>query len=227
MSAYVLLGSVFLPACAFDALAGELRGRGHDVRIAVPRATGDAPVMLGDYRDVVSRDGSPVIVAHSNAGNFVPDLVRSTAAGAAVFMDAVLPPLEGGAWRIVPAGLAEALAARSRDGILPPWTRWWPRADVEALLPSPAGFHALDAQAPSVPAAYLTTTLEAAAGWADGLSAGYLAFGDTYADEIARARAAGWPIGRLALGHLGMMRRPDAVGDAIEAITEELRISAD
>jgi hypothetical protein len=48
-----------------------------------------------------------------------------------------------------------------------------------------------------------------------GARCAYLAFGDTYAAETARARQAGWPVTVLDGGHLHMLVDPDEVAAAI------------
>lgn len=60
-----------------------------------------------------------------------------------------------------------------------------------------------------VPFDYLAARVELPAAW-DRLPAAYLAFGDTYAEELADARGRGWPVSVLAGGHLHMLRDPAA-----------------
>jgi hypothetical protein len=66
-----------------------------------------------------------------------------------------------------------------------------------------------------MPLSYFRSRLDAPAGWA-GRPQAYLAFGDTYAEETAFARACGWPTtvidGALHLHHLV---DPDAVATAV------------
>ena len=51
-------------------------------------------------------------------------------------------------------------------------------------------------------------------GWAERPCA-YLAFGDTYAEETARARDLGWPVEVLDGRHLHLLVDPDAVLEAV------------
>ena len=71
------------------------------------------------------------------------------------------------------------------DGLLPPWTQWWD--DLSGLFPDDATRAAIEAGQPRLPLSYFTATLPVPDGWASGPCA-YLAFGDTYAEEVAFAR---------------------------------------
>jgi len=55
------------------------------------------------------------------------------------------------------------------------------------------------------------------AGW-KGLPAAYLGFGEAYASEQARARAAGWPVSLLPGRHLHPMVEPAVVADAVTSL---------
>ncbi len=55
------------------------------------------------------------------------------------------------------------------------------------------------------------------AGW-ERLPAAYLGFGEAYAAEQARARAAGWPVSVLPGRHLHPLVQPAEVADAITGL---------
>jgi len=55
------------------------------------------------------------------------------------------------------------------------------------------------------------------AGW-ERLPAAYLGFGEAYAAEQARARAAGWPVSLLPGRHLHPVIEPTVVADAVTAL---------
>ncbi|HKT58294.1 MAG TPA: hypothetical protein VJR25_16150, partial [Microbacterium sp.] len=69
MASISLLGSVFLPASVLEPFALELTRRGHAVGAAVPHVAASVAAVLDGYAAGI-RPGS-VLVAHSNAGNFV------------------------------------------------------------------------------------------------------------------------------------------------------------
>lgn len=210
-SPIALLGSVFLPASVFEPLAGELRARGHDVTIAsADRATTPDEALEAYVAAVGGRHGI-IGVAHSNAGSFIPALSGRGHLDAAVFMDAMLPPAEGGRLPVVHDDQRTALRAMAVDGALPPWTEWWPADAVQALFPDPETYAEVHRATPRVPIGYLDGSADVPAGWTARLRAAYLAFGDTYADERRRAESLGWPTRTMPLGHLGHLQQPAAV----------------
>ena len=224
MSRLVVLGSVFLPPQALEPFAETLVERGHDVTVVVPEDTSSVEAVLSGYLAQVAGGAPPIVVAHSNAGNYIPGITAGTAIAGVVFVDAVLPPFNGGQWRVVPTALGTELAKRATGGVLPRWTRWWPTAMMQPLFPDSAVFERIDEVTPRIDASYLTGVLQAPAGWASELPAAYLAFGDTYSAELGRAVAAGWPNRTLELAHLGLLSSPEAVVSAIEALLETLHV---
>lgn len=220
MSEIALLGSVFLPASAFDPLAEALRARGHRVRIAGAERASTANDALEAYRAALDGGRDTVGIAHSNAGTYVPALVANGCLGSVVFMDAALPSSGGGTRPVVRGDLGDLVRPRVLDGAVPRWTEWWPIEDVRALFPDEATFSSVHAGAPRVPAAYLDDSVEVPAGWTHGLRAAFLAFGETYADERRLAESLGWPTRTMELGHLGHLQQPNAVADVLSALID-------
>ncbi len=219
----VLLGSVFLPATVWDPLAAELERHAFVVTVARPPVSADPDAVLEAYAEAIgeARDRpDAVVVAHSNAGAYVPALAARGIVPAAVLLDAILPA--GGSMRVVPKAFARELSARADDGLLPPWTEWWPREDVRALFPDEAAYAAVRAATPRLPAAYLSRRVDGPASWPPAVPGAFLSFGDAYADDRARALARGWPTARLELGHLGMLEDPRAVARELVALVARL-----
>lgn len=226
MARFALLGSVFLPTSTFEPLARVLTALGHDVRIAATDHATSSDDALGAYRAVLGDRDDPretVVVAHSNAGTYVPALVEAGNVGSAVFMDAVLPGPDGASQPTVRLDLAEALRPLITDGALPRWTEWWPRDDVLGLFPDERGFAEVHEASPRVAAGYLDDVVEVPRGWPAGLRAGYLAFGDAYADERRAAESLGWPVRTLDLGHLGHFEQPPSVARELLAFIDRWR----
>jgi hypothetical protein len=166
-----------------------------------------------------------VLIPHSNAGLFVPQLVRERHVVATVFVDAALPPAEGST-PLAPAGLFAMLETRADpDGLLPPWTQWWDEAEVNELFPSKAVQRRVEDEQPRLPLAYFRGELPVPAGWAD-TPAAYIAFGDTYADARRQAELWRWPVETLPGQHLHMLVAPEQVARTLTDMLARLGIQA-
>jgi hypothetical protein len=214
----IVLGSVFLPGFVMDPLLVALRRRGYTAEGVAPPFHGSVDAIAEVYASAARRSRATTAIAHSNAGNFAPSVAAGSAVSRVVFLDAALPPLHGGTWPLVPERLGNTLLSRAKGGLLPPWTRWWPEADVRSLFPDDATYERVDASAPSVPTSYLSARISAPQNWLADLTCSYVAFGDTYAEAAGVAADAGWPVRTLPLGHLGMLQDPDTVADAVSSI---------
>lgn len=205
-----LLGSPFLGPTAWSSVADRLEERGHQAVCVAP--VGDSVTEIA--ADMTARLGVvDVLVPHSNAGLYVPVVAPPSRARAVVFVDALLPG-PGPESQVAPGALADRLDTLADQGVLPSWPRWWSDSELAAELPDPDVRARLVAEAPRLPASYLREAVPAPSGW-ESLPAAYLAFGDTYAEERARAVALGWPVRTLAGGHLLAMRDPEAVTAAL------------
>jgi hypothetical protein len=209
-----LLPSPLLPATAYARLGEALRSAGTETFTADPR------LMDGQNADdLVRRWSDPaqtesILVAHSNAGMLAPGVRALTdPARRIVFMDAALLP-EAGDSPLAPQRFLDMVAGLADDhGLLPPWTRWWPRADLAKVLPDDL-FDAIDRECPRPPVTYFDHRIHAPDEWAASAN-GYLAFGDTYATELRFAVEHSWPHRRIAGGHLHFLHHPETVADLI------------
>src|SRR5262249_26789112 len=144
-------------------VASRLEGAG--VRVVVPSLThvADAgppfwPVVADTVAKVIDqlpRDQPVVIVAHSNAGLFVPAIVEAATRRVAgcLFVDARLPSLEGPA-RVPPPEFLEFLRSKVTGGRLPQWTAWWDGSDMAPLFPDAQTREAVSAEQPRLPLSY-------------------------------------------------------------------------
>jgi hypothetical protein len=211
----LVMGSVFLPGMVMDPLVAVLRERGMTAEWVAPMQSATAGAVAQAYVAAARRVGATTAIAHSNAGNFIPAVAAGSAVQRVVFMDATVPPLTGGTWPVVPSQMRESLLSRATQGVLPPWTQWWPDEEVAALFPNQETYVRVDASTPTVDTSYLSSRISAPRGWSAALDCSYVAFGETYADDTAEAARAGWPVRRLELGHLGMLQDPAMVADAV------------
>jgi hypothetical protein len=196
----VLLHSPLVGPATWQPVASRLSAAGHDVEVADPRT--------------VQVDGPVLLVPHSNAGLYAPMLAEQLDVVVTVYVDAALAG-DGSDTALAPPALVDHLRTlMDPDGVLPPWSRWWPEEELVGLFPDPATRTAVEREQPRLPLAYFTRRLPVPAGWSDRPSA-YLAFGDSYASETARARELGWPVEVMAGRHLHQLHDPAGVADAI------------
>lgn len=129
-----------------------------------------------------------VLVAHSNAGLFVPLLASASPRPVlgCVFVDAARPPPSGD----IPVASEDTLQLRRTKvigGRLPPWTQWWDEADVAPVFPDPQTRAAVSAEQPRLPLVYYEQMVPVPVGW-DDRPCGYVVFGPPY-DAMAAEHA--------------------------------------
>ncbi|MEV4512390.1 alpha/beta hydrolase [Dactylosporangium sp. NPDC049525] len=217
--AFVLVHSPLVGPLTWAPVASALTAAG--VAAVVPSLLGvtDAapPFWPGIARRVADAvaglpAGAPlVVVAHSNAGYFVPVIVealREPVAGR-VFVDAALPARTGPT-RIVASSVPDRLWTAGSDGRLPPWTAWWPDADVAGLFPDPGTRRAVEAEVPRLPFTYYQQEIPVPDGW-DAGPCGYLWFSEHYGPKAQDAGERGWDVEHLPGQHLHQLVEPEAV----------------
>lgn len=219
MTHWLVLPSPFLGSPAYLPLAAALRADGDTASVATYAEPPVASALVEAWAATAAGLADVTLVPHSNAGYLAPAV--STAAGGLpiVFMDAALPVTLGSTRLAPPAFRAHLVALARADGLLPRWTRWWPRRDVIHVLPDP-WFERLDAVLPEVPLSYVDAEVPVPDGWERGPCA-YLAFGaEAYADELARAHLLGWPVWKLeGARHLHCVLDPPGTSAAIREIS--------
>lgn len=200
MPTLLLLDSPLVGPGVWGPVAERLRALGRDVVVADPRrARADGPVTL---------------VPHSNAGLFAPGLTERLDVRATVYVDAALAD-EGPDTAMAPPGLLAHLRTMvDPDGVLPPWSQWWPADALDGVFPDAGTRAAFERRQPRLPLAYFSGRLPVPDGWVRR-PAGYLAFGETYAEELERARRFGWPVEQMDGRHLHQLHDPVGVAAAV------------
>ncbi|MEU6578893.1 alpha/beta hydrolase [Streptomyces sp. NPDC046805] len=160
-----------------------------------------------DLRQVSAH--SPVtLVAHSNAGLFVP-VIRSgldQPVTGSIFVDAALPARPGPTPVASPELLA-FLRPMAVNGRLPRWTDWWDEADVAPMFSDPMVRETVVEEQPMLPLSYYEQQIPVPDGW-DDHPCSYLLFGPPYDDLAAEARARGWRTAHLPGEHLHQIVDP-------------------
>ncbi|CAN5885445.1 hypothetical protein BH24ACT15_BH24ACT15_38200 [soil metagenome] len=162
-----------------------------------------------------------ILLPHSNAGLYVPQLIAQRQIVATVFIDAGLPPAAGTV-PLAPPGLVDHLATLADDeGILPPWTQWFDEQEVAPLFPDAATRAKVEAEQHRLPLTYFQSMMDVPGGWIDHPAA-YLGFGDTYAQEQQQANQWNWPVEVIGGHHLHMLVDPDLVTRHLIALIDGL-----
>ncbi len=218
----ILIHSPFLGPATWQSTARALEGNGRCVR--VPSLLGVArsapPYWPAGVDSIVRAAGDEpvVLVAHSNAGLFVPAVVEALGdqVRGVVFVDAALP----GAGHHTTSDFLRGLA--TVDGLLPPWTAWWDEADVADLFPDAHIRAEVEAEQPRMPLAYYDHPLPPP-GEGSAPPSGYIWFGEPYDEGAAQAAVRGWPTVHLPGGHLHMLTDPQAVAAAVQHLADDWR----
>ncbi|HEY7432553.1 MAG TPA: alpha/beta hydrolase [Streptosporangiaceae bacterium] len=157
-----------------------------------------------------------VLVAHSNAGNFIPVIRRALAqpVRCSVFADARVPARRGAAPTAEEEFLAFLRGMTGPDGRLPRWIDWWPEEDLTPLFPDPRTRELVAAELPRLPLAYYTEQVPVPAGWDDAPCV-YLHFSAAYDGEAQQAADRGWLVRKLPGEHLHQLVDPSGVATAL------------
>ena len=120
-----LLASPLLGPAVWSAVAAVMSDLGWDVLVVpMPAQAPLGPDQVREHLLDVLPTGQPLaVVAHSNAGLYVPTVAVERAVVASVFVDAALPPAAGSTPLAPPAMLETLEGLAGSDGLLPPWTQ--------------------------------------------------------------------------------------------------------
>lgn len=222
MARLALLPSPLLGDAVWRSVASVLVELGWDAEAV--QLAGAAPTNVQDaldsYLEAMPDDEAYVLVPHSNAGLYVPALTEHRRVEAVVFVDATVPPVEGGCVPTMPVEFLDAVAAKADDeGKLPVWTAWWDEPELAPLFPDEAARVIVERQQRRLPLAYFEDAVQVSPGW-DNRPCAFLAFGNAYASEAAKAREQGWPVKVVDGGHLEMLVHPEKIGRAVIDLLE-------
>ena len=232
MTLFVLVHSPSVGPSTWSPVAGPLTALGCDAVVPSLLSVGEGgpPFWPRAVAAVIAGlagtdQGQPlVLVAHSNAGVFVPVIACGLARPVAcsIFVDATVPatgghtPTAGDQFLPFLRGLADP------DGRLPRWTDWWDEQEVAPMFPSPQAREVITGEQPRLPLAYYLEQVPAPAGWADH-PCGYLQFSPAYQDQAEQARHRGWPVQSLPGEHLHQIVAPQGVARVLRDLAASMQ----
>jgi pimeloyl-ACP methyl ester carboxylesterase len=186
-----------------------------------PRVVEAIHARLGTAR----QDQGVVLVAHSNAGLFLPVITAALPGQVlgCVFVDAALPPAAGAA-PVAPPKLLALLRDQASGGLLPRWTDWWDEEQVAPLFPNQPTRQAVTEEQPRLPLSYYEAWVPVPPGW-EARPCAYLLSGPPYDELAAEARSRGWIVQQLPGGHLHQLVDPDGVARSLLAIADQMGLT--
>ena len=186
-----------------------------------PRVVDAVRAGLGTAR----QDQGLVLVAHSNAGLFLPVITVALPGQmlASIFVDAAVPPAAG-AVPVAPPELLALLRDKALGGLLPRWTDWWDEEEVAPLFPDQQTRQAVTEEQPRLPLAYYEASVPVPAGW-DAQPCAYLLFGPPYDEVATEARGRGWIVEQLPGRHLHQLVDPDGAARSLLAIVDQMGVT--
>jgi hypothetical protein len=225
MSLFVLVHSPSVGPSTWHQVADRLSDSGHDAVVPSLLGVGENgppywPRVAAAVRDGLSgrheSQQPAMLVAHSNAGLFVPVIVQELGRPVAcsIFADASIPPTSGSALGADEAFLPFLRDLADEDGRLPQWTSWWSEQDVAPMLPDPPTRQVIIAEQPRLPLDYYLEHIPVPDDWV-GQPCGYLLFSEAYEGQAAEAGRRGWPVRTTRGEHLHQAVDPAAVTQAL------------
>lgn len=214
---FVLVHSPLVGPATWRAVAEQLVSAGYRARVPSLLGACDGvqpcwPRISDAVRedlDHVPADVALVLVAHSNAGLFLPAIRARLAhrVAGSIFVDAALPARIGSTALASP-DLLDFLRPKAAHGVVPRWTDWWDQADVASLFPDAVTMRTVADEQPNLPLAYFEQHAPVPEGW-DDHPCSYLLFSPPYDEAAAEARERGWRVAHLPGGHLHQIVDPE------------------
>jgi hypothetical protein len=232
--AYVLVHSPSVGPSTWAPVATRLNGFGAatvvpslvDVADAGPPFWPRVAETVGGAVEQLPPNQPVVLVAHSNAGLFVPVSVQMAPRPVVgcLFVDAALPARSGPTAVVSPEQL-DLLRPKVTGGRLPQWTAWWDEADVAPMFPDAQTRTVVSAEQPRLPLSYYEQQVPVPDGW-DSRPCGYLLFSPPYEEAAQDARERGWNVDHVPGLHLHQLVDPETVTGRIIAMSDRWWSSA-
>lgn len=167
-----------------------------------------------------------VLVGHSGAGPLLPQVAAAARAGGRrvagyAFLDAGIP--SPGADRLTLLDTEDRRVADDLRGHLAAGGHFpqWSFDELAEEVPDPVARAELVASIRPRAEGFFTEPVPVPADWPDA-PCGYLQLSSAYGASARRARARGWPVHKLELGHFGALNEPEEVAKALRSLIAEM-----
>jgi hypothetical protein len=228
---FVLVAGPLVGSSSWEPTARQLRDGGQRVYVPdVLTACGTPPPWsqwTSHLIDLIPGGNEPILVGHSSASALVADLAAKLTTRGLIIVDGDVPPAIGAARPVRPALRDFVAGLAGRDGMLPPWSKWFrddpARASlvgIDILARDPVALAHFEQELPQMNVGWFDDTIDLA-GW-DHVPAGYLQTSPIYDHAAAEALRRGWPLRRLHGTHLHPTLQPSETAAAILAIARQL-----
>jgi hypothetical protein len=217
----VLLPSVLLGASSVLPLAASLKEFGRTVDLADTAGATTPGEVAARYRKATPGTKA-TWVAHSNAGLYLPAILRDRPGDIGIFVDASVP------CDAPPHVSASGMRLRALEnlgdgsGLLTAWVDWWSDEQLTELLPDAGQRRLLRKASPRLPLSYFTAEVDVPDDWSE-VPAAYVSFNGGYVRDRERMAKEGRPTRHVTGGHLNILTRPRDVAVAILDLESSLR----
>ncbi len=218
----VLLPSVLLGPASWGPTAEALRALGRDVTVADTRGAMRPAEVRARYV-AAAPPSAATWVGHSNAGLYLPAILRDRDGDIGIFVDASVPEDAPTCVSAQGPRLEAVRELAGPSGSVPGWVDWWSEEQLAQLLPDAGLQQVLRDDAAPLPLAYFTSPVDIPAGWVT-VAAAYLSFDGGYVHSRERMAAVGWPTAHVHGQHLHLMSGPTEVVGTILDLEQQLLV---
>ena len=222
----LLIHSPLVGPSSWRPLEEAAKDRGFDVRRPNLTSVSETPSpRWRHFVDLASQAASDhsdvVLVGHSGAGALLPQIAErvGTRLQSAIFVDAIVPPIEGA--HATSQEFLSFLDGKAVNGMLPKWIDWWPPEAIEGMVPNRQDRNELRRDMPRLPRSFFDETVPVPKGWSARPCA-YLQLSPAYQHAYDEAQRRGWKHALIDGTHLSIFTDPIAVLSTIEGLVDQL-----
>jgi hypothetical protein len=214
---FVLVHSPLIGPFSWRLVANQLAAAGHSVTVpslssALGRSAQFAEAIVQavtNHLKVADVPDPLFLVAHSAAGAFLPVIASALERKVSgyVFVDARLPMNARSLLDQDPPEEQEQLRRLSKEGLLPAWSEWFGQDGLADVLPDHDLRRKFIQELRPIPLELFEEPINFPQSWRDA-PCSYLRLSEYYMPQAREARAAGWHVVEIDVGHLYLITHP-------------------